>query len=126
MRAIKYLLITAVLMTCSCVARRTDGTVNLNASLTKTLLVYEETYNQILINIGNAERAGRISFDTKERGRFLGQRVYNSLELAKSSLSLYLRTQNLGSYDEFAYAIAALSDLVIQLERFHVEHIGVP
>ncbi len=124
MRTLKYILITLILITCSCVARRTDGTVNFNASLTKTLLTYEATYEIILINIGDAYRAGLIPFETREQGRFLGQRAYNSIEVAKVNLAIYLQTQRLGSYDEFATSLAVLSVLMIQLERFHVEHIG--
>jgi len=124
MRAIKYILITLLLMTCSCAARRTDGTVNFNASLTESLLSFEVTYEIILINIGDAYRAGLIPFETREQGRFLGQRAYNSIEAAKVSLAIYLQTQRLGSYDEFATSLAVLSILMIQLERFHVEHIG--
>jgi len=124
MRPLKYLLITLILMTCSCVARRTDGTVNFNASLTQTLLTYEATYEIVMGNVGRAHRAGLISFDTLERGRFLGQRVYNSIEISKTTLSIYLRTRGVGAYDEFASAVATLSTLMIQLERYHVAEIG--
>jgi len=124
MRAVKLALITLILITCSCAVRRTDGTVNFDASLTKSLLSFEATYEVILTNIGDSYRAGLIPFETREQGRFLGQRAFNAIEAAKVSLAIYLQTQRLGSYDEFATSLAVLSVLMIQLERFHVEHIG--
>lgn len=131
MRTCKSVLILmTLLLTPSCVARRTtgpdSGTINFHASMVQTVLVAEASRDEILRGLGDAFRAGIISRPILEKGRALGEEAYKAIVMSKTTLAVYLRAGGLnrGSQVEVYIALATLSTLMAQLERFYVNETG--
>ena len=115
-----------LLLTSGCAARRSDGSINFHASIVETVLLAEASYEEILRGLGDGFRDGIINRSTLERGRALGNEAYKAIVTAKSTLSTYLRSGGMsgGSKAEVFTALATLSTLVAQLERFYVNETG--
>jgi len=122
MRIFKANLLIILLFTSGCVARRSDGSVNLNASTTQTILTVEASYEEIMRSLGDARRAGEISAPVLERGRALGVQVATAIDMAKVTTATYLR--NGGSRAPVFAALATLTTVIAQLERLYLEGTG--
>lgn len=122
MRILRANLLILLLLSSGCVARRSDGSVNLNASTTQTILMVEASYEEIMRSLGNARRAGEISATVLEHGRAMGVQVATAIDMAKVTTAAYLRSG--GSRAPVFAALATLTTVIAQLERMYLDSTG--
>jgi len=117
-----YFTLALLLVSSGCAARRTDGTINPDASLTQTILTIEASYEAILTGLGNAYRAGEISRPVLERGRVMGKKAEQAIDTAKVVTAAYLRGG--GSRVPVFSALSVLTAIMMELEGFYLDVSG--
>ena len=117
-----YFVLALLLVSSGCAARRSDGTINADASLTQTVLTIEASYEAILTGLGDAYRAGEISRPVLERGRRLGKKAEAAIDTAKVVTAAYLRGG--GSRVPVFSALSSLTAIMMELEAVYLDVTG--
>ncbi len=117
-----YITLALLLLSSGCAVRSSTGKINFNASTTATILSIEATYETILKGLGDAYRDGLISRPVLERGRRLGNKAEKAITTAKDVTAAYLRGG--GAQSPVFAALASLTTLMVDLERFYLDVTG--
>jgi len=117
-----WFVLALLIVSSGCTARRTDGSLNINASITSTILTIEASYEAILTGLGDAYRNGQISRPVLERGRRMGVKAGAAIDTAKVVTAAYLRGG--GTQVPVFAALSALTALMVELEGFYLDVTG--